>query len=478
MDWIALRHRHAQHTLSFPRITNAEVRSALPDRIVDAYDGLVDIGRDDDIGELTSIEWRRLQRAQATRWDEVRRSRPQGRFGLAYFGLTFVPLAIDLGARVGTFAELYVCQRHHARKDWRWETEEAHPEAEPVVQGVPGTGADVEGDVVIRVATSYSISPTDTREMVEHPLAEIDIGLASGPDPDALRGRADLERVSDAFKSVLNQCHALFPRARLHLFLSVPVGLAFRLGTRMSPTVDPPAWVYKYVKDATPRYRRALRVGHVENLVNGPIRLLFFAAGPREADKLRSDQELRDIARAIQAAEYRDRFAKPTVELAQRVEDIQASIRSANAHILHFSGHGDDSGAMMLEDPIGGTNRVSAEGLRMLIEVATEGQDTRGMIINACHSHLMASALLRPPAVVPWVIATTQAVGDQAAIRFAMGFYRALAAGLSVRQAYRAGKADVMIDQHTTKETESFVIQFADGVDPDIVLFDPDRSVA
>lgn len=472
-EWVILCQRHAQGELAFPRVTPAEVRAALPRSIWENQGGRLDIGTDLDVGTFTEIPWRRLQREQATRWAQFVATRPQHDFGLAYFGLTFVPLAVDLGARVGTFAELYICQRHHRRKDWRWETDDPTPAAEPIVRGLPEAGSDDEGDVVIRVATSYAIAPSDTREVVGHPLAEVDIVLRGGPDRDALAGRADIGRIADVFRDVLSHCHALFSRASLHLFLSVPVGLAFRLGTCISPTVDPPVWVYKYVNDATPRYRKALRVGHVEHLVKGPIRLLFFAAGPREAGHLRSDQELRDIVQAIQLSDHSTRFAELKVHLAQRVEDIQSGLRRAKAHILHFSGHGDSSGAMLIEDSIGRSNRIQPDDLRALIEVATEGHDTRGMIVNACYSHLMAAELLRAPAVLPWVVATTREVDDRAAIRFATGFYRALAEGRSVWQAFQAGVVDVRIDQDTKKWAGVFVIDFAEGVDPDTVLFDP-----
>jgi len=57
-------------------------------------------------------------------------------------------------------------------------------------------------------------------------------------------------------------------------------------------------------------------------------------------------------------------------------------------------------------------------------------------LLNACFSEVQANAIARH---IPYVVGMRRAIGDQAAIQFAIGFYDALLAGESVELAYRFG---------------------------------------
>ena len=66
--------------------------------------------------------------------------------------------------------------------------------------------------------------------------------------------------------------------------------------------------------------------------------------------------------------------------------------------------------------------RPSGAGVTQLHPVKSPG--TEGIVLNACYSQRQATALAK---VVPHVVGMARAVGDDAALRFAGGFYRTLA---------------------------------------------------
>ena len=57
-------------------------------------------------------------------------------------------------------------------------------------------------------------------------------------------------------------------------------------------------------------------------------------------------------------------------------------------------------------------------------------------MLNACYSEQQAKAIAQH---IPYVIGMNQAIGDRAAIEFAIGFYDALGAGESVDFSYKLG---------------------------------------
>jgi hypothetical protein len=70
------------------------------------------------------------------------------------------------------------------------------------------------------------------------------------------------------------------------------------------------------------------------------------------------------------------------------------------------------------------------------------GREVRCVIVNACTTERLAQALT---AVVPCVIGMRHPVGDQSAVRFSIGFYQALAAGMPVDTAFDTGLSQLMM---------------------------------
>ncbi len=124
------------------------------------------------------------------------------------------------------------------------------------------------------------------------------------------------------------------------------------------------------------------------------------------------------------------------MKLSVRPQDISQAMLDINPQIVHFSGHGNDEGALCVETVTGHTQPISAEALAGLFENFADQLNC--VILNACYSAVQAKAIARH---IPYVIGMSREVADLAAISFSIGFYQALGAGRSIEQAFNLGVA-------------------------------------
>lgn len=157
------------------------------------------------------------------------------------------------------------------------------------------------------------------------------------------------------------------------------------------------------------------------------------SANPRGTVKLRLDEEVREIKEGLKRSKYRDQYQVETAE-AVRVRDIHRAILDYEPNIVHFCGHGAGEEGLVFEDETGQGKLVSAGALAGLFELFADQVDC--IVLNACYSQVQAEAIAQH---INNVIGMSQAIGDRAAIEFAVGFYDALGADKGVEFAYKLG---------------------------------------
>jgi CHAT domain-containing protein len=188
----------------------------------------------------------------------------------------------------------------------------------------------------------------------------------------------------------------------------------------------------------------------VEGALDGAKKvLLFLAANPVATQKLRLDEEVREIEAGLRRSQYRDRFELKQ-QWAVRPIDLWRAMLECKPSIVHFSGHGVDGidAGLLLEDATGRAKLVGSDALSALFKLFANSVDC--VILNACYSERQARAIA---AHIPYVIGMNQAIGDRAAIEFAVGFYDALGAGESIQRAHKIGSVAVQlagIPEHLT----------------------------
>lgn len=190
-------------------------------------------------------------------------------------------------------------------------------------------------------------------------------------------------------------------------------------------------------------------------------KILFLAANPIGTSRLRLDEEVRGIDEGLKLAQRRKDF-----ELAQRwavrPKDIRRALLEESPAIIHFSGHGDATsgwapadarkvtpvggfgspvGHLIVEDDQGNPKPIEPKALANLFELFADGLEC--VVLNACYSEAQAKAIAK---FVPYVVGTNKAIGDRAAIEFAIGFYDGLGAGRSIDFAFKLGRSAIEME--------------------------------
>ncbi|MEI5680656.1 MULTISPECIES: CHAT domain-containing protein [unclassified Mesorhizobium] len=169
------------------------------------------------------------------------------------------------------------------------------------------------------------------------------------------------------------------------------------------------------------------------------VKALILSAAPKDADRLRLDQEARDLKEKLRAVERRVVTVEVVNEWAVRVDQIQDALFNAKPQVLHFSGHGD-IGTLFFEDRNGNAAPVEAKPFGEL--VGLHADSVQCVVLSACYSEDVAKAVR---AHVPWVIGCDKSIADEAAIAFSRAFYRALANGEDYQKAFRHARNEISL---------------------------------
>ncbi|NMF58220.1 AAA-like domain-containing protein [Pseudanabaena yagii] len=169
-------------------------------------------------------------------------------------------------------------------------------------------------------------------------------------------------------------------------------------------------------------------------------KILILAANPLDTDRLRLDKEVEEIRTTLERSPNRDNFAIES-RGAVRPQDLQTHLYNLKPQILHFSGHGGGEWGLAFEDEDGGVKGVSTESLTDLFKLFTK--QIQCVVLNACYAVVQAEAICQH---IPYVIGMNQKIGDQAARKFAEGFYRAIWDDRSIEDAFASGVSAIKLE--------------------------------
>ena len=199
------------------------------------------------------------------------------------------------------------------------------------------------------------------------------------------------------------------------------------------------------------------------------ITVLFLAVNPKDTERLRLDEEARDILEMIRKSDYRDTITFEP-RLAVRTFDLLQAINEVNPDIIHFSGHGSEDGKLVFENRDGEAKLVSKEAMVQTISTVTDR--VRFMFFNACFSSEQAEEIVK---YVDAAIGMTDSIGDEAARVFASNFYSAVGFGKNIKVAYEQARAALMLEDIPEENTP--VLYVRDGLlDENLYLVKPDMT--
>ena len=167
-----------------------------------------------------------------------------------------------------------------------------------------------------------------------------------------------------------------------------------------------------------------------------PVTILFLAACPNDAMRIRSETEKRALKEALQRSNNSEAYPLHSVNSCQR-RDITDALRKYKPSILHFSGHAFRDG-LVFENERGESDVI---GTQSLASVMAQGAKSglRIVVLSACWTAEQADCIAN---TVGCVIAMNEAVGDAACIGFTREFYSALAGGYGIDDAFEWASAE------------------------------------
>ncbi len=192
------------------------------------------------------------------------------------------------------------------------------------------------------------------------------------------------------------------------------------------------------------------------------IKVLLLAANPSDTARLRLDKEHEEIDKALQRSKFRDKF-ELTKHGAVQVSDLQRHLLRYEPTIVHFSGHGDASYGIALEDQTGNSQSVSSQALGKLFSVLND--NVQCVILNSCYSDAQAKAIAEH---IDCVIGMSNNISDSTAIKFSSSFYQAIGYGRDVKKAFELGCVEVHLEDLGEQDIPLLIAQ---KIDPQELFF-------
>jgi len=191
------------------------------------------------------------------------------------------------------------------------------------------------------------------------------------------------------------------------------------------------------------------------------LTILFLAANPSDTTRRALDREVREIQQRLSATAYRDKIHLVQA-WAVRPDGLQECLLRHKPDVIHWSGHGNAVGQLLLEDEGGRAFAVGKSSLTELFRLFR--RDVRCVVLSACYSADQAREIA---AHIDCVVGMTAALPDDAASTFAGAFYQGIGFGRSVADAFALGCNAIDLKALPAKDVPQLLSR--GGVDPEQV---------
>jgi len=186
--------------------------------------------------------------------------------------------------------------------------------------------------------------------------------------------------------------------------------------------------------------------------------ILLLAVNPVGTQQLRLDEEVKRIEQVVERSRRRDEF-RVVQKWAVTPDDLRRALLDHGPEVVHFLGHGASScepavqtsgtrdlasrdseprGGLAFENDAGSILTISGDALGRLFQLVS--LQVHCVVLNACYSSLVAGVISQH---IDYVIGMNKAIGDRAAVNFAVGFYDALLAGRPYEEAFGFGRSAI-----------------------------------
>ncbi|MEE3717283.1 alpha/beta hydrolase [Tumidithrix elongata RA019] len=189
--------------------------------------------------------------------------------------------------------------------------------------------------------------------------------------------------------------------------------------------------------------------------------VLVLTANPIGTNLLKLEQEANLIRQRLQEGAVGKNLVVK-VEWAVRIEDLSKHLLQSEPRIIHFSGHSNSSGDIILHNAQGQAQTVSPIALAELLPIASGRVEC--VVLNTCFSLEKADALAEQ---VGCVIGMEAEIDDESAVRFAAGFYRGLGFGRGYYSAFELGCSEINLLNLPDRNIPHFITRDSSYSEPE-----------
>lgn len=213
------------------------------------------------------------------------------------------------------------------------------------------------------------------------------------------------------------------------------------------------------------------RIRHAEDLVDHAMRdlpspkrekLRVLVLGASTDGGLRVGREAKRIRSAVESALHREQI-ELDVRPAATTDDLLDGITKFRPHIVHFSGHSNET-VIEFEKDIDGPHDEGVVVTASAFSRAVKATDDPPLLVlmNSCKSAAHLPNLVRD--VAPFAIGMADSVEDADAINYAAQFYAAVANGQSIASSHASGQA--ALELAGLEGADLPTLEWAQDVDP------------
>lgn len=182
---------------------------------------------------------------------------------ICYFGFAPIPLIIDFGNLFHNYQQIYVFQRNHKTREWKYSSiTSSFKKGDIIISGLPSIEQKGLNEATLRISTSHIVNELNTQDVVNDTV-EVDIKLRSA-DEDSIDSLNKMIQLGEEIKMVIDTLFNNVSRIdKIHLFGSIPCGLAFLIGVKISPTMHRRIQTYHYNASEDIKYKKALVINGI-----------------------------------------------------------------------------------------------------------------------------------------------------------------------------------------------------------------------
>lgn len=343
----------------FGEITDAEVLQQLPKSVtVPAYK-IFDIKREiismENVHQLDSLEFRIYQK-KVVENDIKPFLREHPDYKVLYFGTATIPLALHLGYCFGSWKDVDIFLLHREKMTWNWPNDGQSTEL-PVATDFVKEEFAGPIDVIYKVEVTYTMREDELKSAVDSTSKVIGLRLDT-IGKDVFRSQDQLKAFAHQFSLGLDSVANFLPGTdKIHIFPTVPVGLAFLMGTKINPLVTKPIVTYQYNSSKTPKHEQVLILQETNQV---------------EANITETDQQLIDEIKRDLEAELGNKVAAFAIS---KVEDKRKYGRPDSwvKFILPEGGYGEIEKGFWKSIPDVAETILSSSTLSKQTDLADEG---------------------------------------------------------------------------------------------------------